>query len=219
MKNISKKNKILFAIGFLIIIAGCIVYFTKGFKFDMKYVKRDQFVLSNKTGFDISKIKQISKEILSNKEFDVSEVEIFKNMVKISSTEISEEEKGKIIEKVNQEYGLDISTDDIKIQNIEQTRIIDMIKPYILPIIITFALSLLYFLIRYRKLGVKEIIIKGLLLVVVELEFFSLIAIARIPFGDIAIAIAVALYALTLVVITSKYERKLEDISDKEKSN
>lgn len=218
MKNLSKKNKIIYAIAFLIIIAGCIVFFTKGFVFDMKYAKRDQIVLSNKTGFDTSKIKEISQDVLSGKEIEVREVEYFKNIVAISSREITEEEKGKIIEKVNQEYGLDISTDNVKIQNIEQTRIKDMLKPYILPIIITFALSLLYFLIRYRKLGVKEIFKEGILPILVELEFFSIIAITRIPFGDITIAIALALYAVTLVVIASNFERKADEISEQAKN-
>ena len=45
----------------LIIIAGVFVYFTKGFNFDMEYAKKDQIVLTNKTGFEISKIEDYNK--------------------------------------------------------------------------------------------------------------------------------------------------------------
>lgn len=215
MKNISKKNKLIYAIVFLIIIAGIIVYFTKGFNFEMKYAKRDQIILANKTGFDSNKIYEISKEVFSNKNFEIREVNIFNNAVAISAPEIIEEEKGEIIEKINNEYGLEISTENIKIQNIEHIRINDIIKPYILPMVITFALSLLYFLIRYRKLGVKKILTKGIVLPIAsELVFFGIIAITRIPFGDIITALALVIYVIILVILTSCFEKEYETIKE-----
>ena len=71
MKNINAKNKYLYIILCLIVIAGAIVYFTKGFEFDMEYAKKDQIIVTNKTGIDISKINQISKEILKGKKVKV----------------------------------------------------------------------------------------------------------------------------------------------------
>ena len=38
------------------------MYFVKGFEFDLEYAKKDQITLANKTGFEISKIKEIVKE-------------------------------------------------------------------------------------------------------------------------------------------------------------
>ena len=144
MKNICTKNKFTILIVCLIIIAGVFVYFTKGFNFDLEYAKKDQIVLTNKTGFEISKIEEISKEVLGNKEFKVQEVETFKNAVQISAKEITEEEKGKIIEKVNNEYNLEISPENITIKNVSQTRIKDVVRPYIVPITISFVLILIY---------------------------------------------------------------------------
>lgn len=220
MKNLGTKNKLIYVIACLIIIAGAIVYFTKGFKFDMEYAKKDQIVLSNKTGFDVSKIQEISKEVLTGKEIQVREVEIFKNAVAISAEEITEEEKGKIIEKVNQEYSLEISADNVKIENIEHTRIKDMLRQYVLPIIITFAIILLYFLVRYRKIGVKKLLSEGIILPIVsELEFFSIVAIARIPFGNITIALAIGIYAVIFVVLASKFDKDIEELKEVEKTN
>ncbi len=217
MKKIDGKNKIIYVIVCIIIVAGAIVYFTKGFKFDMDYAKRDQIVLSNKTGFDISKIMEICKEIFENKEFKVQEVEIFKNSVQISSKEITEEEKGKIIEKINGEYSLDISPDNINVQNIEQTRIKDMVKPYILPVIISFSIILLYFLIKYRKIGVKNILSTGIILPIVsELVFYSILVILRIPFGNIVNSVAIGIYVWTFMVIAAKFENKLKLVNEEE---
>ena len=217
MKNMNGKSKIIYAIACIIIIAGAIVYFTKGFKFNMEYAKKDQIVLSNKTGFEISKVQEISKEVFENKEFTVQEVEIFKNAVEISAEEINEEEKANIIEKINAEYSLEISADDIKIENVEQTKIKDIVKPYILPVIITYALILLYFLIRYRKIGVKKVLLTGIILPMAsELEFYSILAICRIPFGNVTTAVAIGIYVFIFTIIAIKFDKEEKLIRENE---
>lgn len=211
MKNIEAKNKYLCIILCLIILAGAIVYFTKGFKFDMEYVKKDQIILSNKTGFDISKINQIAKEILKEKDIKVQEVGYFKTAIQISSNEITDEEKTKIVEKVNEEYSLNISADSVEIQNIEKTKIKDIIRPYILPIIVTFAIILFYSLIRYRKIGAKKILVTGIFTpIIMELLYYSIIAISRIPFGDITTALAIGVYVISFVLVVKRFDTALE---------
>lgn len=219
MKNISTKNKLIYAIACLIILVGAIVFFTKGFKFDMNYAKRNQIVLNNKTGFDIAKIKDISNKVLEGKEVYVREVEIFKNIVAISTTEMTEEEKTQIVDRVNQEYNLEISADDTKIQSIEQTRIKDIVKPYILPVIIAYALILLYFLFRYKKMGVRKILTEAIVLpIVLELEFFSIIAITRLPLGNITISLSIGIFAVTFIVLASRFNKEIEKIKDNEET-
>ena len=218
MKNICTKNKFTILIVCLIIIAGVFVYFTKGFNFDMEYAKNDQIVLTNKTGFETSKIEEISKEVLENKEFKVQEVETFKNAVQISAKEITEEEKGKIIEKVNNEYNLEISPENITIKNVAQTRIKDIVRPYILPITISFVLILIYFLIYFKKLGVKQVLSKGILFpIFAELAFYSIILICRIPFGSIATALALGIYVSIFTVLAVNFKKENELIVEENK--
>lgn len=211
MKNICTKNKFTILIVCLIIIAGVFVYFTKGFNFDMEYAKKDQIVLTNKTGFEISKIEEISKEVLENKKFKVQEVETFKNAVQISAKEITEEEKGKIIEKVNNEYNLEILPENITIKNVSQTRIKDIVRPYILPITISFVLILVYFLICFKKVGVKKVLLKGILFpIFTELTFYSIILACRIPFGSITTALALGIYVSIFTVIATNLKKENE---------
>ena len=211
MKNICTKNKFTILIVCLIIIAGVFVYFTKGFNFDMEYAKKDQIVLTNKTGFEISKIEEISKEVLENKKFKVQEVETFKNAVQISAKEITEEEKGKIIEKVNNEYNLEILPENITIKNVSQTRIKDIVRPYILPITISFVLILVYFLICFKKVGVKRVLLKGILFpIFTELTFYSIILACRIPFGSITTALALGIYVSIFTVIATNFKKENE---------
>ena len=218
MKNICTKNKFVMLIVCLIIIAGVFVYFTKGFNFDMEYAKKDQIVLTNKTGFEISKIEEISKEVLENKEFKVQEVETFKNAVQISAKEITEEEKGKIIEKVNNEYNLEILPENITIKNVSQTRIKDIVRPYILPITISFVLILVYFLICFKKVGVKKVLLKGILFpIFTELTFYSIILTCRIPFGSIATALALGIYVSIFTVLAVNFKKENELIVEENK--
>ena len=218
MKNICTKNKFTILIVCLIIIAGVFVYFTKGFNFDLEYAKKDQIVLTNKTGFEISKIEEISKEVLGNKEFKVQEVETFKNAVQISAKEITEEEKGKIIEKVNNEYNLEILPENITIKNVSQTRIKDIVRPYILPITISFVLILVYFLISFKKVGVKKVLLKGFLFpIFTELTFYSIILACRIPFGSITTALALGIYVSIFTVIATNFKKENELIVEENK--
>ena len=175
----------------------------------MEYAKKDQIILTNKTGFDISNIQEISKEVLEKKEFKVQEIEIFKTAVAISANEITEEEKTKIIEKVNEKYGLEIAQDDIKIQTIEQTRIKDILKPYILPSILTLAIILFYFIIRYRKIGIAKVLMIGILMPIIsELLLYSIVLICRIPLGDITKALSIGIYACAVTIIATIFEKE-----------
>lgn len=215
MKKIDTKSKILYVIICIIIIAGAIVYKVKGFNFDIQYSVRNQIILSNNTGFDISKIKDIARDCLSGKQVTLREVELFGNTVAIESSEITEEEKDAIIQKVNEEYNLSIASENVKILKVEHTRIRDILKPYILPGIITLAIILLYFLIRYHKIGVGKVLANGILFpIAIELVFYSIIAIFRVPFGRITMALSIGLYLIAVTILAAKFEKISEELKD-----
>ena len=202
-------KKISYLVICIIIVIGAVVAGVKGFKFDMQYEARNKITLSNKTGIEISEMKQIAKEVLGDKRFKVQEVELFGNTVSIIANEITEDEKTKIVEKFNEKYGTDVSIDSVTITNIPHTRIRDIIKPYILPIAITFIIILVYFMIRYSKLGITKVCIETIAkTVLMELLAFSIIAIARIPFGTIVPPIILGVYTITVTIISSNFENK-----------
>lgn len=202
-------KKISYLVICIIIVIGAVVAGVKGFKFDMQYEARNKITLSNKTGIEISEMEQIAKEVLGDKRFKVQEVELFGNTVSIIANEITEDEKTKIVEKFNEKYGTDVSIDSVTITNIPHTRIRDIIKPYILPIAITFIIILVYFMIRYSKLGITKVCIETIAkTVLMELLAFSIIAIARIPFGTIVPPIILGVYTITVTIISSNFENK-----------
>ena len=175
-------------------------------------------ILSSSTELDISKIEEISKSILENKEVKVQKVERFGNAVEIVSNEISNEEKENIIKKINEECNADISNDDIKIVDIPNTRIRDILKPYILPGIVTFAAVLLYFIIMYHKIGLNKVLLKGILLpIIVEMLYYSIIAITRVPFGRIVNSIAIGLYIISVGALAIYFQNEKEKLPKNDK--
>ena len=209
MKNISKKTKILSFLIAIIIIVGIVVTLTVGFHFDLRYQATKKITLNLATTFEVKDIKQITDESLANQEVLIQKVEIYEDMVSILAKDITEEQKTNIVNKINEKYGTELSADTIEIKSIPHARGRDILKPYILPFIIATAIILVYLAIRYHSLGTIKVIIKtGMIVVLAQLVLFSLIAITRIPIGRLTIPMVLGVYVLTLVGITSYFEKK-----------
>lgn len=209
MDELKNKNKVIYIIVAVLILIGVIVCCTKGFNIELTYMPRQEFVVSNNTGLDVNKIEEIAKSVLGGKKVKAQEVERFGNAVQIISTEISDEAKQEIINKVNEEYGTEISSEDVTVTSIPATRIRDIIKPYIVPAIFTFVVVLVYFAFMYKKQGITKVLLKGAVVpLVTEFVFYSLIAITRIPFGRLTSAIAVGLYIASIGALTICFEKE-----------
>lgn len=206
-------NKILCILICLVIIAGIVIWKNNGFNLELQYSARKQISISNNTGINITDVEQIASEVLENTRHFVQEIEMFGNSVAIVAEEITEEQRNLIIEKFNDKYGTDLDKKEIDIVSIPFTRIKDVIKPFIIPGIITFIIVLAYFLIRFKKLGLKEILGKTVIIpIAAELLLYSIIAIARIPFGRIAVACGIGLYVIIIGILTNKFENEIEKI-------
>ncbi len=214
MKN---KTKIIYGIIAIIIIAGIIVTLTAKLNFELRYQDSERVELYITKKFEISDIKQITNEIFPNQEVIIQKVEIYEDSVSIIAKEISEEQKTQLVEKINEKYELDLSSEEIEIKNIPHERGRDIAKPYVMPIIIASIIVLVYMAIRYYKLGSIIIILKTILVsVVAQAVLLSLIAITRIPIGRWTMPVSLAVYTLTLIGITTKFEKQLEEKNNTE---
>lgn len=208
-----KNTKIVLIIAAIIIIVGAIICKTKGFNIELAYANRERINVSSSQELDTIKIEEISKSILTDRKVKVQKLERFGNAVQIIADSISDEEKQNIVNKINEECGTDISNDDTKIVKISNTKIRDILKPYILPGVITFAAILLYFVIMYHKLGLKTVLLKGIFIpIIAELVYYSLIAITRIEFGRIANSIAIGIYVVAVGVLVIKFQNEKEKL-------
>ena len=210
MKKLTMKQKIIMIIIALIIIVGAIVTCTVGLNFELKYQKTQKIELYLKSEFEIKDIKEMTDEVFPGQPVMLQKVEVYEDTVAITTTEITEEQKQSMIDKVNEKYGAELSADSIEISTIPSTRGRDIIKPYIRPFVIATIAVLVYMGIRYAKLGVIKTLLKTFgALVVSEATLLGIIAITRIPAGRTSIILGTLIYVLVLLAITAKFEKNL----------
>lgn len=211
MKKMTKKQKILSVIIAVIIIAGAIVTGVKGLNYDLRYQETKNIELYIAKDFEIADIKAITDEVMGKSPVIIRKVEVYEDSVSITAKEITDEQKQSIIDKINEKYQTELSADSTQIQTIPHTRGRDIVKPYITPFIISTAIILVYMAIRYRKIGVLRTLLKTIAIsVIAQAVLLSTIAITRIPVGRLTIPMIVTVYMLTLVGLTTNFEKKLE---------
>ena len=220
MKENSNKTKVLILLIVAIIVAGIVVTLTLGFNFDLRYQDSKKIEIYLNKEFTVQDIKQITDEVMPNENVIIQKVEVFEDTVIIIAKDITEEQKDNVITKINEKYQTDLATDQTEIVSIPNTRGRDILKPYMVPFAIATVIILLYIAIRYYKLGAFKAVLKSIIIITVtQAVLFSLIAITRIPIGRLTIPMMLVVYMLTIMEITTNFERKIALIKEKEENN
>ena len=215
MKKLTKKTKVICLILAVVIIAGIVVMATVGFNIELSMQKNDRLELYLEKDFEISDIKNITNEIFQNEPVVIQKVEVFGDTVSITANEITDEQKKQLVEKVNEKYSLELNVDSIEIEKIPNERLRDLINPYIFAFSLATGLILVYMMLKYKKLGMINILIKSLCTIVLaQVTLFSVIAITRIPVGRITMPMVIVVYLTSLYILTHNYENKLDKVKE-----
>lgn len=215
-------KKIIYGILALIVLVGAVLVVTIGLKLDMKNDANTKIYVYIGKEFDNNNIEQIAKETFETDTAIVQKVEIYNEMALITIKEQNTENINEKIEslnsKINEKYGLENKTEDIVINNETKINMYSVIKPYILPMLISLIVILVYSSIIYRKLGIlKNIIIYVLTVIGSQLLYASILVITRLPFNMFIIPIGLIIYAITIVVVTIIKQKQLNDYKLKQK--
>ena len=221
MEKIKKNKKIIIGILIaIILIAGIAITLTIGLNFDLNYQETKQIQLNLETEFDKNDIKEITDEVFSGQKVMIQTVEVFKDAVSIRTTNITDEQKQSLIDKINEKYeSAEIEADSVEIETIPHTRGRDIVKPYIAPFALATFIILVYMAFRYKKIGSTKTILKTLgMVILMQAILLSIIAIARIPIGRVTIPLVLGVYLLTLIGLTTSFEKQLKTkVSEEEK--
>ena len=215
-------KKIIYGILALIVLVGVVLVVTIGLKLDMKNDANTKIYVYIGKEFDNNDIEQIAKETFETDSAIVQKVEIYNEMALITIKEQNTENINEKIEslnsKINEKYGLENKKEDIVINNETKINMYSVIKPYILPMLISLIVILVYSSIIYRKLGIlKNIIIYVLTVIGSQLLYASILVITRLPFNMFIIPIGLIIYAITIVVVTIIKQKQLNDYKLKQK--
>lgn len=185
-----------------LVLAGIIVIATLGFNVGVRYGENTQININIGKEFDSKDIKNIAKEVFGKQSVIVEYVEIYKDVVQITVKDATDEQIAELNNKINEKYELsnDLSNaDDVLVARNANTRLRDLVMPYILPISISAAIIVIYEVIRFRKLGVWKVLYEAILAIIApQAVLFSIYAIARIPVNRLTAAISIALYMLSV---------------------
>ena len=206
-----KSAKIIIALIAIILIAGTIMICTKGLVFGLNYEESKKVEINLGKQFEEKDIKEITNEVFGKQPVLIQAIEVYKDAVSITTTEISDEQKANLITKLNEKYGTDISADDITIEANAHIRGREIVKPYIISFTIATIISLVYLAIRYYKLNSLKVIMQSIgIILIAQLTLLAIIALARIPIGVLTMPIVILVYVMSTYICTTKFDEKLD---------
>lgn len=210
------KNKIIGIIFALIIVAGIAITCVWGLNFGLMYSNHKQVDIYIGQEFENQDIYEIVKEVAKNEKTIVQKVELYEDMVSITIKDINEEQLANLNTKINEKYGIENKVEDIAVTSIPNVRGRDLIKPYILPITISFVIIVVYLAVYnaiYAHMGRKTNTVKDIAktmgtVVGIELLYLAVLAITRLEINRLTIPFAIVLYVVATIAIFAKLEKK-----------
>lgn len=217
-KKTKMKNKLLYILIAIVIIAGIVVGCTAKFKFSLAYddsVRVEMYIGKDYTKADV---EAIAKEAFGTKEVLIQKIEFFNDSVAITVRESNDEKLNNLVAKVNEKYGTTLAKEDLTVVDVPHYRGRDIMSNYIVPIAISAVLIIVYSIIRFRKLELAKVVAKLVIWpIIVEALYLSILAIARIPISYYTLPLGIILAVITLTIITYKNEKKLIEYNRKQK--
>lgn len=212
-----KSTKILVILIAVILVVGSIMLFAKGLAFELKYQDNKKIEISIGKEFNEDDIREITSEVFGNQQVIIQAIEVYKDAVSITTTQITDEQKASIVTKINEKYGTEVSAENVNIENIAHVRGRDIIKPYVVPFVAVTAIILAYIVIRYNKLNSLEVLTQSIgIIVLAQLVLLGIMAITRMPVGKFTIPTILLVYMFSTYICTAKFEEDLEKIEVKE---
>lgn len=207
--NLSGSKKIILLGIILLIIAGIVVVALKGVKVSLILQQHEEINVYIGRPTDIKDMKNICKEVFKDKRFVVRNLDIFADAYSINVESFINEEKDELINKINEKFGVNITTDDISEKSVSNIRVRDIVKPYIKPVLITTVLMAVYLVIRFRKENALKLLGKMFgIIILTEAVIFSIIAVLRIPLSATMINLMAVIAVIELCLYINKLEMK-----------
>lgn len=218
-----KKNLIGILLGIIIII-GIILTATMGLNLDLMYSSYKSIDINIQKQFENEDVYKIAKEVFENQKVKVQKVELYEDMVSIIVKDATDEQLENLNTKLNEKYELENKKDDMVITNVPSVEISDLVKPYILPVSISFVVIIVYLVIYMainnrvnRKLSILKEISKAILTIIgIELLYLSVFAITRLEVNYTTLPIGIIIYAFTTILILMNLEKQYK-IEEKKK--
>lgn len=211
-----KNKKILPILVLVIIIVGVIMLAIKGMNYGLIYGNNTTIKMNLKLEKE-AEAEDIIKEVFG-KHYSIKTANNTEENIIITVKTASEEQINTFITKINEKYDLSISNEDLEITNNPKINGKDIIRPYVAPTIITSIIVVLYFIIRYKKLGILKTLITTLLTILgTQMIYLSIYAIVRIPVNELAMPISMLILILSFIILAEIFEKDMLKLKSNKK--
>lgn len=212
-------KKIVYAVLAVIIVLGIIVIATVGFNVDIIYSNHREVKVYIGKDYNIDEVQKIVNDVLPNEKIIINKVEKFNDSFIIKTNNVSDEQLETLKQKISEKYEISEENKEniITTSDVGNLRIRDLVRPYIVPIIITTVIILVYMSILYKRLGIVKVIIQELIvLVLVGALLLSIIAITRCPVNRMFIPSVLTVYVITIIATNIQFTKQLENLKSKD---
>lgn len=217
MNKIMKNKMISYIVIALIILVGIASIFAFKLNFTLMYSDHTTINVYLGKAYNLQEIKPIVEETLGKQKTIYQEIETFGDSLAITVKEATDEQISNLDTKLKEKYEIESTETILKTNKIGNVRGRDIVKPYIVPMLIATIVVLVYIGIRYVKLGIlKTVCILLLRLIITEVLLLSVVAIFRIPIGIYTMPVAILVYIGVILFTTISYENKLQKKIDSE---
>lgn len=201
----SKKSKIISIILIIIFIIAIVLTGIRGLNVDLNYSEGVSILFNLNQQFNTKDVESIAREVWPDGQIIVQKVEVYDETALIKVSSLNDEQITNLVNKINEKYGLELAQSDISVQYNSNVQIRDIVRPYIVPMLITTALIVVYYSIRFR--GVKEILDLLIKLIFAEGILYSIYAITRLPIDVLTMPIGMLVFAGVTIYVTIKHEK------------
>lgn len=203
-----KNKKVIYLLAVLIILVGIVVTCIWKTNFSLEYAEHSRIDIYFGKEYNMDDLKQIAKEVFPNEKIVYQEIEFFHDSVAMNVKQVNDEQIASLKEKVKDKFEIEEIDNKISMVTVPHYRIRDIIKPYIVPMVITSLIVFAYVGIRYLNLGIFRVIGTLLIrLIVSEAVLASIIEITRIPVGMYTVPVAILVYVFVTIFTLTGYEK------------
>ena len=153
-------KKIIFIVLAIIIIVGIVLTATIGLNVDIIYKNHEQIKIYIGKEINIKDIEVIAKEVFTKQKIQVEMIESFNDSCAINIENVTDEQIELLKQKITEKYGIEDLTNSIERTSIPNLRLRDLIKPYIIPVIISTLIVFGFMAIRFKNIGSVKIVMR-----------------------------------------------------------
>lgn len=206
------KNKIIIVLLVLVVAIGAFIIWKNGFKMDFEYDNAKKISIQFRESFEIADIDNMTKEVLGNQKYKIDYIDEFEGGIVITTENMTDEQIKSLESKLKEKYKTFVNEEEnnedeehahneiVQIRNMPKAKAYDLVKEYILPIIITSLIAVAFLVIMFHKVGIGKVIAisVGLIIGIIAV-YISAIAILRIPVNEYVISIGIFIYIMSLL--------------------